>query len=549
MALATDLDLWHVAAALAVLYAGKCLRDIYWHPLSQFPGPILVLLGPFYEFYYDVIKDGTFLWEIEKMHQKYGTGASVPPYACTSSEDIRTLTTPPGPIVRINKRELHIRDSDFYSQIYAGNSRRIDKDAPTVQAFAVPTSVAATVDHHHHRARRGYLNPYFSKRSIGDLEPIIHERVDRLCGRFNEALQTHEVVNLDSAFSALTADIITSRLYGAHFDYLGIPDFKFAVRETFEGMSLVFHLSRFIPFMMATLKLLPLAAIRLIMPSAADLLQIREGIKRNILSTLDSSNGGGEGERHSRSRAVIAAALRDPEIPLEERRIERLMDEGTTIIFAGTETSARAMSVAFFHLLSNQAHLETLRAELRSRLGSRPGNGWALADLESLPFLTGVVNECLRLSFGAVGRLPRVATHDALQYKEYSIPAGTPVSQSTYFVHTNPAVYPDPFAFDPERWVRAAKDGVPLGKHLVSFTKGTRQCLGMNMALAELYIAIARIAQAFDMRLHNTTQDDIEVHHVRLVGYPRKIRGQVAGRGQVEVKVTVNRDVDMEAEA
>ncbi|KXG54299.1 Cytochrome P450 [Penicillium griseofulvum] len=445
-----------------------------------------------------------------------------------------------GPIVRINTRELHIRDSEFYSQIYAGNSRKINKDAPTVQAFAVPTSVAATVDHYHHRARRGYINQYFSKRSIVDLEPIIHERVDRLCGRFQFALQTQNVISLDSAFSALTADIITSRLYGEHFDYLGIEDFKFAVRETFEGMSLVFHLSRFIPFMMATLKLLPVAMIRSIMPSAADLLDIREGIKRNLLCALDS-------KQTQNVQSVIAAALKDPEIPQEERSIDRLMDEGTTIIFAGTETSARAMSVAFFHLYDNKSHLKKLRDELSSTIGTRPSKEWSLSELEALPFLTGVVNECLRLSFGAVGRLPRVSTHDALQYGDYTIPPGTPVSQSTYFVHTDPAIFPEPFVFDPTRWIKAENDRVPLGRYLVSFSKGTRQCLGLNMANAELYIAIARIANTFDMDLHDTMKDDIEVHHVRLVGYPKKVQGQSPGRGQVKVKMTgmVERNVEV----
>lgn len=58
------------------------------------------------------------------------------------------------------------------------------------------------------------------------------------------------------------------------------------------------------------------------------------------------------------------------------------------------------------------------------------------------------------------------------------------------------------------------------------------------MAHAELYIAIARIAHAFDMELYHTTQKDIEVYHVRLVGYPKKVRGQSPGRGQVKVKVT-----------
>lgn len=50
----------------------KCLYNLYLHPLSKFPGPKLAAIGFFYEFYYDVIKDGLYLWEIERMHRKYG---------------------------------------------------------------------------------------------------------------------------------------------------------------------------------------------------------------------------------------------------------------------------------------------------------------------------------------------------------------------------------------------------------------------------------------------------------------------------------------------
>jgi hypothetical protein len=115
---------------------------------------------------------------------------------------------------------------------------------------------------------------------------------------------------------------------------------------------------------------------------------------------------------------------------------------------------------------------------------------------------TGVVQESFRLSFGAVGRLPRVAIQDALRYKNYVIPPGvstlicdmehrgelwankeqllkTPVSQSAYFVHTDPSIFPEPHTFKPERWARAYQDNVPLTRYLVSFTKGSRQCLGI----------------------------------------------------------------------
>lgn len=58
--------------------------------------------------------------------------------------------------------------------------------------------------------------------------------------------------------------------------------------------------------------------------------------------------------------------------------------------------------------------------------------------------------------------------------------AQTPVSQSTYFVHTDPSIFPDPHYFDPERWIKAAQQGVALNKFLVTFTKGSRQCIGIR---------------------------------------------------------------------
>ena len=63
---------WTAVAVYLCYCIFKCFYNLYWHPLSRFPGPKLAAMGPFYEFYYDVIKDGTYLWEIEKMHQKYG---------------------------------------------------------------------------------------------------------------------------------------------------------------------------------------------------------------------------------------------------------------------------------------------------------------------------------------------------------------------------------------------------------------------------------------------------------------------------------------------
>jgi hypothetical protein len=62
-----------LAAVLAVVYLAYGITwRLLWSPLAKFPGPRLAALTLWYEFYYDVIKNGRYMWEIEKMHAKYG---------------------------------------------------------------------------------------------------------------------------------------------------------------------------------------------------------------------------------------------------------------------------------------------------------------------------------------------------------------------------------------------------------------------------------------------------------------------------------------------
>ena len=156
---------WTAVVLLICYLLFKCIYTLHLHPLSKIPGPKLAALGRLYEFYYDVIKDGTYLWEIERMHRKYGIEMNT---RHLNMSKARTDNCRKGPIIRINAREVHIRDSQYYANIYAGGGRKINKDAAVIKAFAGPSSVIATADHDLHRARRGYLNSFFSKRSIVD---------------------------------------------------------------------------------------------------------------------------------------------------------------------------------------------------------------------------------------------------------------------------------------------------------------------------------------------------------------------------------------------
>ena len=66
------------------------------------------------------------------------------------------------------------------------------------------------------------------------------------------------------------------------------------------------------------------------------------------------------------------------------------------------------------------------------------------------------------------------------------------------------------------------------------------------MAYAELYLTIARIVLTFEMDLYETTLEDVGIYHARIVGYPRKLKGQAVGRGEIYVKVTGKVDRERE---
>ncbi|KAL2819598.1 cytochrome P450 [Aspergillus cavernicola] len=369
----------------AVYVVARCIYDLFFHPLRNIPGPKKAAIWSFYEFYYDVIKDGTYIWEIEKMHQKYG------------------------PIVHINSRSLHIHDPEYFNTIYAGGGRKVNKELSAVSGYTFPHSTISTLDHDLHRKRRAIVNPYFSKKAIADIEPAIDERIDVLISRLAEAKGS--TVDLACAFSAFTADVVTYHFYGSHANYIGSEDFKYGLKDALTVLLNLYNLTRFLPFPANTLKNLPLPILGLINPNFPLVVSAREDNKKMVLNYINSSD-----EEKSAMRAL------DPSVPAQEKTLDRLLDEGETIIFAGIDTTARTIAIGVFHLLNNKEVLMKLRKELEA-IAKPDGQQWTTTELEAMPYI-GVVQEAIRLTYGLVVRIPRISAQEALQYNSFVIPPG-----------------------------------------------------------------------------------------------------------------------------
>jgi len=201
------------------------------------------------------------------------------------------------------------------------------------------------------------------------------------------------------------------------------------------------------------------------------------------------------------------------------------------LVNAATETTTWNLSVCIFHILNQPHTLAKLRKELQSAV-SGSNDLPALATLEQLPYLNATVAEGLRISYGLASRLPRIRPYDAVQLHSvlkssskagakgeevnYTVPPGYPLSMSAVHIHRNPDLFPDPHSFTPERWLDSeGKRRKDLDKYILSFSKGTRQCLGINLAYAEIFICLAALVLRLGdkLELFETTAKDVELHH------------------------------------
>jgi cytochrome P450 len=173
---------------------------------------------------------------------------------------------------------------------------------------------------------------------------------------------------------------------------------------------------------------------------------------------------------------------------------KQLRDEVMTFLLAGHETTAVALSWAWY-LLSRDADAEQrLHEELDRVLGGRVPS---FSDLSSLTFAESVIKETMRL-FPPAWALARTAIED-FQLGGYRIPAGANVVMSPWIMHRDPRFFSDPEKFDPGRW--SAEKSHKLSRFAYfPFGGGPRQCIGASFAMMEAVLLLATIARRFQLR-------------------------------------------------
>ena len=173
---------------------------------------------------------------------------------------------------------------------------------------------------------------------------------------------------------------------------------------------------------------------------------------------------------------------------------QQLRDEVLTFLIAGHETTALTLTWTW-HLLAQHPEVERkLHQELDHVLGGRVPE---FSDLPALTYTERVIKESMRL-YPPAWSLARTVISD-FDLRGYHIPAGANVVMSQWIMHRNPAYFPEPTKFDPDRWSPEKAQKLPRFAYF-PFGGGPRQCIGSSFAMMEATLLLATIAQRFRLR-------------------------------------------------
>jgi cytochrome P450 len=176
--------------------------------------------------------------------------------------------------------------------------------------------------------------------------------------------------------------------------------------------------------------------------------------------------------------AMLLGARHEDGSPMSE---QELRDELMTLLVAGHETTASSLAWAFTRLPHNPRVRGRLADEVRG------GDGDA--------YLTATIQETLRRRPVLPNVAPRLVVKP-IEVGGWSYPVGVALVPNSYLIHHDPAIYPDPYAFRPERFL----DEPPGTYTWIPFGGGRRRCLGASFAMLEMKIVLRAVLSAGDLR-------------------------------------------------
>ncbi|KAK1450718.1 averantin oxidoreductase [Colletotrichum cuscutae] len=441
-------------------YTALAIYNIYFHPLSSFPGPRLAAATPWWTALSYL--NGRTPYDLLELHNTYGPVA-------------------PGQLE-------FSKDSKYHSALKS--------DAVIINA-----------DREYHSYIRRLFAHGFSEKAIREQEEVLKGFVDVLFAKLGEVGEGGRPVDVVEWYNFLTFDFIGFLTFGESFDCL-------TTSTLHTWVQIFFALAKFMSFHQAISrlpKLLQLPATLLTMPKT-----ISKGVK--TLNELQSEKV----QHRLKTEATVPDFMERSISAYNAGKMSYKQLEGNSqiLIAAGSETTATLLAGLTYLLTQKPRVLAKLTTEVRSTF-SHPDE-ITFTGVNSCKYLLACIEEALRVYPPSPQPHHRIVPAGGATVDGVFLPEGTAVSIPIYAASHSPLNWTLPEEFIPERWMTTKDDGNKDGAadedvdvRLFAgdqrdasqpFQVGPRNCIGRNLAYAEIKIIMAGLLWQFD--IENATEGD-----------------------------------------
>ncbi|OCK76205.1 toxin biosynthesis cytochrome P450 monooxygenase [Lepidopterella palustris CBS 459.81] len=461
---------------LLILYTALVLASIpiycvYFHPLRHIPGNKFAAFSKI-PFALSLVK-GTFHQDIRDLHEKYGE------------------------VIRFTPNHISFTHPDAWNAIYnyRSGTPHFTKDKMN---YLTPVnrveSIHSTPDDVAHSRMRRLLSHAFSEKALREQEELVNSYINLLIKRLHEECDGPNKGKVDIVrwLNWTTFDLVGDLTFGEPFNCLASSDYHPWIAIVFESM-------RAAIWMVAANQF----------PQLASFLArfIPKQVKQKM---LDHHNLSAE----KMDRRLTTKTERPDFVTYLVNRsgpngfnLQEMHSNSTLIILGGSETSATALSGAIFHLSKNPDKFQKLVGEIRNAI--KTNDDFTFNNLAHLKYLNACLEESMRIYPPVAGYLPRVAPKEGMYVAGYWVPPGTQASITAWAITHSPANFSDPDKYIPERWLETETGPYASDKRAASqpFSVGPRNCIGKNLAWAEMRLILAKLLWNFDIEVCEESRD------------------------------------------
>jgi pentalenene oxygenase len=333
-----------------------------------------------------------------------------------------------------------------------------------------------TCRHQDHRRQRRMLQPEFRKARVTDQVRLMGEEVESVC----RAWRAGQVVDISGAMMDLSTRVVSRVLFSDSLDIDTAAEMRWCLATVFRGM--------FVRTVM------PVDALfRVPTPANRRYRHASDRLGAIVDAAIDQRRRGtSHNDRDDLLGTLLSATRAGQETAITDQEVH---GQVLTLMFAGVESTALCLSSALELLGRHPEEERRLHSEVDAVLAS--GRPPGPDELPRLVHTRCVLTETLR--HRPPGWLFTRVTTQETELAGHRLPPGATVMFSPYLLHHDPALFPDPDRFLPDRWLPGQAVAVPPGA-MIPFGAGSRKCIGETLALTEATVAVAFIVRHWRLR-------------------------------------------------